>query len=72
MFTDTGMLGWRKKLESPHVSYDSCTGFTIISTTDVSETHNENEFSVAWSAFHLNHVGMVVVSSEIMTCRLLK
>ena len=35
---------------------DSCTGFTIISTTYVSEIGKSNTTSAAWSEFHLKHV----------------
>ena len=49
----------------------SCTGFTIISTTSVSNIHND-DCSAAWSACHLKHVVICLVSSDILKCRLLK
>ena len=46
------------------VSYCSCAGFTIISTTYVSEIKHTYVVSAAWSAFLLKHVVTMSVSSE--------
>ena len=41
-------------------------GFTITSNTMFQKFTRNNDFSAAWFAFHLKHVVIVVVSSELL------
>ena len=51
------------RLPTPRQSQESCTGFTIISTTHVSTIHNSN------CLVCLKHVVMCGVSSKLLKCR---